>query len=170
MANEKNGIVTSKPNTSATAKGQANHNLMKTIFQDRTDAIKAGFDTEDPYGGILGKSLTEGTEENLQVGSFNPNYGEHPDVPDGSQKAPESSFAGAGFVPNVASNDVTSPTANQAPDSYGAAPTDTYLPGDSGAANDPAISPAQQSVKTVNASKNRTAPQGGGGGRVTKSA
>ena len=83
-------------------------------------------------------------------------------------QAPESSFAGAGFVPNVASNDVTSPTANQAPDSYGAAPTDTYLPGDSGAANDPAMSPAQQSVKTVNASKNRTAPSGGG--RVTKSA
>lgn len=169
MANEKNGIVTTKPVTNSTAKGSANHELLGSLFADRTDAIKAGFDPENPYAGALGQNLTVGTEENLQVGSFNPNYGEHPLVPDGSQKAPESSFAGAGFVPNVASNDVTSPSANQAPDGYGSAPTDTYLPGDSGAANDPAMSPAQQSIKTVNASKNRTSPSTGGG-RVTKSA
>ena len=168
MANEVNGIVTTKPTTAASAKGQANHTLLGSLFQDRTDAIKAGYDPDDPYGGHLGDALVNGTTENTQMGTFTPAYADHPDIPDGSQKAPESGFAGAGFVPNVASNSVEDPTANQAPDDYGSAPTDTYLPGDSGAASDPAMSPAQQSVKTVNASRNRTAPSGAG--RVTKSA
>jgi len=168
MANEVNGIVTTKPTTAASAKGQANHTLLGSLFEDRTDAIKAGYDPDDPYAGELGTVLVAGTSENTQIGTFDPAYANHPDVPDGSQGADGSSHAGAGFVPNVASNAFDDPTANQAPGDYGTAPTDTYLPGDSGAANDPAMSPAQQSVKTVNASRNRTAPSGAG--RVTKTA
>jgi len=166
MANEINGIVTTKPTTAASAKGQANHTLLGSLYEDRTAAIKSGYDSDDPYAGDLGQALTAGTSENTQMGTFDPAYANHADVPDGSQQPPESSFAGAGFVPNVASNAFDAPSANQAPDDYGSTATDTYLPGDSGTANDPSMSPAQQSVKTVNASRNRTAPSGAG--RVTK--